>query len=490
MLKIIKEKEIILYLILSILFAITIQQFPFFKGNSLHLLHAIKDFDTNKLQDDWIANQTNHLPIFTYLNYFLLKFFPINILHIIHFCLLVSCSLFLFLICKNEFPNLNRFSISIIWFSTFIFIYHEGSLFSGLAGQDVINEGYQPASFGVLFFCGIYLYLKKRYYYAIFFICLSASLHPTYILHSGFLLIGFFLYFLSIKEFKLSFKIVFFYIILISPITLFIVSNFLLIDKELILGGQDILLNRIPHHALIESWFSYKDIISLLIFIISLSIIYKKKVFFIPFAVFGLLAIFFSMVQYFSDSKTLALAFPWRASVFIIPISSMIVFSFLIEKFFLNKNGLKIFCSIFFLIIFSFFFLKNHFVKNLNQNFYLKLELTKKIKENYNFIDRLLIPVNLSYIRMNTGIPIFIDWKHHAFKYSEIIIWRKRVDLAENFYNAKSLAKTKLILKKINEIEKISHILVYKDQRFNNCENLIDDESFLLVDVNKCFNIN
>ena len=42
MLKIIKEKEIILYLILSILFAITIQQFPFFKGNSLHLLHAIK----------------------------------------------------------------------------------------------------------------------------------------------------------------------------------------------------------------------------------------------------------------------------------------------------------------------------------------------------------------------------------------------------------------------------------------------------------------
>ena len=91
---------------------------------------------------------------------------------------------------------------------------------------------------------------------------------------------------------------------------------------------------------------------------------------------------------------------------------------------------------------------------------------------------------------MNTGIPIFIDWKHHAFKYSEIIIWRKRVDLAENFYNAKSLAKTKLILKKINQIEKISHILVYKDQRFNDCENLIDDESFLLVDVNKCFNIN
>ena len=129
MIKINKEKEIILYLILSILFAFTVQQLPFFKGNSLHLLHAIKDFDTNKLQDDWIANQTNHLPVFTYFNNIILQFFPVNILHIVHFGLLVICSFFIFLICKNEFQNLNRISLSIIWFSLFILIYHEHSFF-------------------------------------------------------------------------------------------------------------------------------------------------------------------------------------------------------------------------------------------------------------------------------------------------------------------------------------------------------------------------
>ena len=158
MLKIIKEKEIILYLILSILFAITIQQFPFFKGNSLHLLHAIKDFDTNKLQNDWVANQTNHLPVFTYLNNIFIKVFSIKILHVIHFGLLVICPFFIFLVCKNEFQNLNKTSLLLIWFSIFIIIYHEHSFFGGLAGQDIINEGYQPASFGVLFFCGILKY--------------------------------------------------------------------------------------------------------------------------------------------------------------------------------------------------------------------------------------------------------------------------------------------------------------------------------------------
>ena len=36
------KKDIFVYIVLSILFAITVQQFPFFKGNSLHLIHAIK----------------------------------------------------------------------------------------------------------------------------------------------------------------------------------------------------------------------------------------------------------------------------------------------------------------------------------------------------------------------------------------------------------------------------------------------------------------
>ena len=62
------------------------------------------------------------------------------------------------------------------------------------------------------------------------------------------------------------------------------------------------------------------------------------------------------------------------------------------------------------------------------------MELTSKINKNYDSIERILTPVNLSYIRMNTGLPIFVDWKHIAFKYDEIIHWKKRMDLAENFF--------------------------------------------------------
>ena len=487
MLKIIKKKEIIFYLILSILFAITIQQFPFFKGNSLHLLHAIKDFDTNKLQNDWIANQTNHLPIFTYLNNIILQVFPVNILHIVHLSLLVICPFFIFLICKSEFQNLNRTSHVFIWFSIFIFIYHEHSFFGGLAGQDIINEGYQPASFGVLFYCGIYSFLIRKYFYAVFFICLSASFHPSYVIHSGFLLVGFFTYFFSVKEYKLLFKVLATYIILILPITIYIILNFLLIDKELTSAGKLILLERIPHHALIENWFSYKDIISILIYAISLFMIRKNKKIFLPLLIFGFLSILFSMIQFLSQNQSLALAFPWRASIFLIPLSSMIIISFFINKFLSKKINFNKFGVLLFLIIFSFFFVKNHFLKNNNQNFYAKLELTKEISKNYNLIQRILIPVDLAHIRMNSGLPIFIDWKHHAFKYNELIIWKKRLNLANQFYETSDFANQKIILNDINQIEKISHILINKNELKKDCNNLIEHKKYALIDANKCY---
>ena len=487
MIKISKEKEIIFYLILSILFAFTIQQFPFFKGNSLHLLHAIKDFDSNKLQEDWIANQTNHLPAFTYLNNIILQVFPVNILHVIHFSLLIICSLFIFLICKNEFQNLNKISLSLIWFSVFILIYHEHSFFGGLAGQDIINEGYQPASFGVLFYFGIYLYLIRRYFYAVLLICLSASFHPSYVIHSGFLLFGFFLYFFLNKEIKLLFKVLSAYVILILPITIYIILNFLLIDNDLSSAGQLILLERIPHHALISNWFSYKDIISILVYLLSLFLVKKNKKLFIPLFVFGFLSILLSSIQYLTQNLSLALAFPWRASVFLIPLSSMIIASFIINKFSSKKINLDMVGVILFLIIFSFFFIKNHFTKNINQYFYKKLELTKEIKKNYNSVERILIPVDLSHIRMNTGLPIFIDWKHHAFKYDELIKWKKRLNLVNQFYETSDFDKQKRILDEINQIEKISHILINKDQLRKDCNNLIEHQKYALVKAVTCY---
>ena len=165
----------------------------------------------------------------------------------------------------------------------------------------------------------------------------------------------------------------------------------------------------------------------------------------------------------------------------------MIILSFLIQKISKYKIDPKNFAIILIIISITFFSLKNHLIVNSNQNFYKKIELTKKIKDNFVLIDRLLIPVDLLNIRMNSGLPIFVDWKHPPFKYNEIINWDKRMNLAKSFFGTNDLEKKKTILVEINNLEKVSHILIKKKKLNFKCENLIEDEEYALISVKNCF---
>ena len=477
----------IFFILLSLLFVLTIQIFDIYKGNANHLIHSIKEFDDNKLQNDWIANQEHHIPLFAYFNYLLIKVFSSKSIYFIHSILLASCSLFLFLISKNLFPKLKIRNLYILWFAFFTILYHENSFFSGVAGQSVIDEGYQPASYGILFFIGIYFFLIEKNFLSILFICLGASFHPTYVLHSGFLLLGILGYNFWSKKYLNCIKIGIIYSLLILPITLFIILNFFTIDKNLIVIGQEILLDRIPHHADIHNWLSYKDTFFLATYLYSLYLMRNNKRFLIFFSIFGLCPILLSISQYFVNINSLALAFPWRSSVFITPISTIIILSYFLEKIKLEEFRFKLLSYFFLVITITFFFIKSHYIKNLNNEFQNKLALTQEIRKNFDLIERLLVPTHLQYIRMNSGLPIFVDWKHHAFRYDQIIEWKERVKLADGFFISKSENEKLLKLKKIQDIEFISHILIKKNELKVGCYNLIDHVEFALVSVQDCY---
>ena len=260
-----------------------------------------------------------------------------------------------------------------------------------------------------------------------------------------------------------------------------------MIDKSLMTIGQNIMFDRISHHADIHQWLSYKDGIFLLIYFISLYIIRDNRRFFIFFLVFGFCSISISIIQYFIESKTLALAFPWRSSVFLAPLSSIIIISYLLEKLSFKESKIK-FISFFLIILTSISFgYKSHFVKNSKKAFQEKLELSKSIKKNFDKIERILTPTNLDYVRMYSGIPIFIDWKHHAFRLDQLIEWKKRIDLTNKFYGSKNIEDQKTHLKEIQKIEYISHILINKDKLEIDCNNLINHEVFALVNASDCY---
>ncbi len=91
---------------------------------------------------------------------------------------------------------------------------------------------------------------------------------------------------------------------------------------------------------------------------------------------------------------------------------------------------------------------------------------------------------------MNTSIPIFVNWKFHAFKNNEIVDWYERVNIVKKFYRASNLEIQSKLLNEINLIQKTSHILIEKGRQKDlliKCEIINSSKNYVLYDSNSCF---
>ena len=187
-------------------------------------------------------------------------------------------------------------------------MFHEKTFFSGVAGQSVYNKTYQPSTFGVLVILSLSLFIYDKIIISIIIASLSAIIHPTYLIQSIFLISGYCIYLLYIKNYKNLLIAILVALILLTPLLLYLILNFISLDPNISKLGQDIMAEqRIPHHAKITYWFSYKDIQSLIIIILALFLIHKEKNIFIPLTVVCALSLIFTLIHYLTDIIPMAL---------------------------------------------------------------------------------------------------------------------------------------------------------------------------------------
>ena len=152
-----------LIIILSFLFALSVQKNFLFQGSDVLLINSIKSLNFEKLSSDWVSTYTDHIPVYTYFNYLLINLFSINIINLILISILVLCSYSLFYINNYFYNKLNSENI-FLWFAFFLFIFHEKSFFSGVAGQSILSHVYAPSIYGVLMFSSFAFFLYNRYF--------------------------------------------------------------------------------------------------------------------------------------------------------------------------------------------------------------------------------------------------------------------------------------------------------------------------------------
>ena len=112
-LNITEEKK---YIFLSLLFALSIGQFIFFEENHVNLVRSLANNDYLKLSEDWLANQIDHTPLFTFISTYVIKYTSLLGLNILHVVLSLICSISIFYICKINFSNYDFKKIVLFWF--------------------------------------------------------------------------------------------------------------------------------------------------------------------------------------------------------------------------------------------------------------------------------------------------------------------------------------------------------------------------------------
>jgi hypothetical protein len=76
--------------------------------------------------------------------------------------------------------------------------------------------------------------------------------------------------------------------------------------------------------------------------------------------------------------------------------------------------------------------------------------------------DTYLIPLNFEDFRLAAGVPVFVDWKSHPYRDSELLEWYERVRLARAFYEANDAAGARAALDEIDKRAHITHVVVNK----------------------------
>jgi hypothetical protein len=467
-------------LLWTALFAVAYAQSPLYTSNqNQYFLHGLAQAGYGYLHQDWLANTLDPTPVFSALVDLTYRYFQNPSIFYVFYAVLMGVYLFsLYGIAGKTFGIGSSPVSSLLFLSLLILIHAAGLRFAlsrfigvnwtyiledGLADQRMLGPVFQPSAFGVLLVLSIYLFLRGRQVLAGLCAALAAIIHPTYLLASGMLTASYMLITLwETRQLKQPILIGLGALLPILPLLGYIWSSFGGQVSEITLQARQILVEyRIPHHALAAQWLDATAWVKIGLVTLCLILVRRERIFWIlllPFLAASLL----TLLQIITQSYSLALLFPWRISVLLVPLSTALLLAFLVTRALelpaMQSPGWQKGITIASLLVVILCVLVGGI------RFYLdrqrKLQEAERKVLAYIYAHKLphetyLTPVKMQDFRLFTGAPIYIDFKSIPYKDSDVIEWYRRIQLAERFYETKDCQ----VLQDISD-EGVTHIVL------------------------------
>ncbi|MCK5429068.1 MAG: hypothetical protein KAI94_06330 [Anaerolineales bacterium] len=495
-------------IIFTAIFAISYAQSPLFTSNqNQYFLHGFAQAGVGNLNQDWLANTLDPTPVFSLLVEITQRYIGIQQIYYLYYAVLMGVYLFSLLGISNTiFKIFKSKSKTLVMVALLIAIHSAAMRFvlsrtlginwtylleDGVADQRILGPVFQPSTFGVLLLLSIYLFLRRKPYLAILSAILAATVHPTYLLSAGVLTFTYMLIiYLEEKNLVRSILIGLFALLVVGPILYYVYTSFGGTSPVESAQAREILVNfRIPHHAIVSNWFDATAVIKICIVFLAIFLARKTRLFLILLLP-TLTAISFTVIQVVAEFDWLALLFPWRLSIFIIPLSITTILATLVIKI-LDTRSLSSTNAHQVINIISTIFI---FLAVLIGGIRFKLDLDRKaaqpersvqayVNNNKSPGETYLIPVKMQDFRLFTSAPAFIEFKSIPYKDIDVIEWYRRERLADRFYKTGDCN----ILEELSASGFITHAVLVVNETEVHChflEELYKDEFYRLIQIN------
>ncbi len=477
----------------TLLFAVAYSQSPLYTSNqNQYFLHGLANAGFGNLSRDWLANTLDPTPVFSLLveaTYRLVEYPP---LYYFIYALLMGVYLFSLSGIVTNLYKWRDSGLKRVLFLALLITVHSAAwrfglsrtlgvpwayvLEDGFAGQRMLGPVLQPSAFGVFLVLSVYLYLRERPYLAVLSAVLAATVHPTYLLSAA-LLTGTYMLVILLEEgnFLKSMGLGLLALIFISPTLYSAINIFGGSSPEISSQARDILVNfRIPHHAIISEWFNLVAVVKVLLVGWALFLIRRTRLFLVM-LLSALVLVGMSLLQWATGSQTLALLFPWRLSIYLLPLSTAIILAWLVDLV-LSLPALQSPARRKMLLIAAYALVGLAvFIGILRFGLDLERKATAEeravqmyVHHNLDEADIYLTPIKMQDFRLVSGAPVFVDFKSIPYLDSEVIEWHRRVQLADRFYESGSCEVLEAILREAQ----ITHVVVENAGIDINCQGL------------------
>jgi hypothetical protein len=489
-------------LLLMFVFAIAFRQDPLYRLNQhVYLLHGYADAGIGFLDQDWQSNTTDTVPVFSALVSISVQLVSENVLY---YLFMINLAIFCFSILgiareylgssNLEVKHLTFFILITLWYSgileSFILsmpgmweyasiIKQNVLLIDGVAGQYILGTYFQPSTFGAFVVLSIYLFIKDKPFLAVISLAIASTVHSTYLLSSGVLTATYMgIIVKKEKDYRKSFLVGLTALVLVTPILIYFISNFSSTSPDIYAEAKDIIVNyRIPQHTLISKWFDGTTVFQIFVVGLAIYLVRRSKVFPILLISF-LTTLGLSGIQALTGSQFLAVLFPWRISVYLVPIASAIIMAKLVSSVLgiVDKPLSRIERPLQAVLVGVILILGFSGVRQTNE---LRYFPRQGVTPAVNFVrsasepgDLYLIPIEyLSYFRLAARVPVFVDLKSHPYKDIEVIEWYDRLNRAYDFYTA-SGDEACTLLEGLTDEYGINHVVFWSDSSTPDCGEL------------------